>query len=91
MTAMELIEKGWTQRAFARDRDGRKVLASDPRACKWCIGGAIYLAYPDQTAWLEAVAKLRKVIGDIALPTWWNDAPERTHEEVIEACRKAGI
>lgn len=38
--ALELIELGWTQGAFARDSTGRSVPIGSPLACQWCSDGA---------------------------------------------------
>lgn len=83
--ARALIEKGWCQTTYS-DGDG------------FCPVGAINQvihgnAENDETtaAWANAVLALEGAIGRdayIGLPNW-NDAPERTQAEVIEAFRKA--
>jgi hypothetical protein len=35
------LEDGWCQGWFARDRHGSAVIASDSRACCWCLTGAV--------------------------------------------------
>lgn len=42
MTA--LILRGWTQKAHARDKDGKWVNALSDSACRWCINGALVAA-----------------------------------------------
>jgi hypothetical protein len=89
MTALELIKQGWTQGHTAIDILGDWVNPMSPDAVKWCSVGAIERAYTVGTAGL-AREKLEKVIGTAHLAKW-NDAPERTHAEVIAAFEKAGI
>lgn len=35
------IEKGWTQGAYAVDKDGFQIDCDSPEACKFCLSGAI--------------------------------------------------
>lgn len=42
--AARLVERGWTQRAYARDDNDTPVLATSPEAVCWCLGGAIMAA-----------------------------------------------
>lgn len=82
--ARALIEKGWCQRAFAKDANGKKVFSWHPSAVCWCAIGAINATEPNNGGpWRY----LEKVVG--RSPDTWNDAPERTQAEVIEAFRKA--
>lgn len=67
-----------------------KPLASLRAATVFDVMDAIELIYPayGQT---EARRKLRLAAGIKGTLTSWNDAPERTHAEVLEAVRRAGI
>lgn len=42
--AIELLEKGWCQRAFAKDQDGNQVPVDSPDACTFCTLGALIRA-----------------------------------------------
>ncbi len=42
-----LIDKGWTQGDFARDRNGQGVSSTSPDAVCWCLFGAIKRATID--------------------------------------------
>ena len=42
--AADLVDRGWAQRALARDRRGRSVASCDPDACAWCLTGALEAA-----------------------------------------------
>ena len=45
--ARELVGRGWTTVAFARDPAGEDVDWNDPDACAWCLYGAISRAASD--------------------------------------------
>lgn len=94
--AADLIEpKGrWTQGAGARGASGEPVTAmggadSDLAVC-WCAWAAMWRAngsiYGPRLRSAERF--LRKVTGCDFIDDW-NDAPERTQAEVVEALRKA--
>lgn len=91
LTASEIIGRGWTQGAWARDRHGAKVSGASLTAVCWCAGDAIFTAAKQLNGDLKLVGAackvLRQHIGcDIAS---WNDAPERTQAEVVAALRDA--
>lgn len=48
--AISLIESGWTQNAFARDRQGRAVSPRSRRAVSYCGYGALMRAAWDMSA-----------------------------------------
>lgn len=63
---------------------------------KDCIATAIYRSGLTQTEQSEAIQKLKKHLGlDMQyhhIPLWeWNDAPERTFEEVRNALIACGL
>ena len=75
--AADLIEKrGWCQH-LAFDPDGRH-----------CALGAIWAQRCPGPLEREAVAAVRRATGSPFVGEW-NDAPQRTKEEVVEALRKA--
>jgi hypothetical protein len=95
-TVYELLEspERWMKGAYSN----REVIAqtdgvNNPEATCFCILGAIRKVYNltrDSNEYAE------KVKNTLQLYHWeylheWNDAPERTHAEVLEAVRKAGI
>lgn len=104
MTVAELLNKKskWTQLAYARDKNGKEVHSSSPKACCWCILGAIShvsrqskgegsIFYAQELArFQEMHGKLVDAIkqNNIAL---WQDDPNRTFKEVRAAILKAGI
>lgn len=94
--ARELIStpERWYQGGFGCDAEGRTVSAgavAEGAACKWCSYGAIITA-GQNTGSLEALSALEAVIrdgnNDVAVGPW-NDAPERTHAEVLAAFDRA--
>lgn len=87
--ARERIEKGWTQGAFARNSVGDAVNEDSEQACAWCVTGAL-MAAPRIAVDDAARFYLHKAIASIddasqhSLASW-NDAPDRTQEEVLAA------
>ncbi len=83
-----VVQRGWTQRAQARDRDGKPVQATDPRAVTWDISAALYLAAKGVDAlrsrggFTLALAALTAACGESL--EWWNDRKERTAQQVLE-------
>ena len=85
-----VLRKGWTQKARARDADGRSVNDHSRRAVSFSLHGAflramIALKWSYRT---ELMAILRKECGDGHLK-WFNDAPGRTKKEVIAVVDRA--
>ena len=62
---------------------------SDGKPCRWCVLGACYqIAERDEPARYHNMTKaLNGVLGEPV--TDWNDAPERTHAEVLAAFDRA--
>jgi hypothetical protein len=99
--ARRLLEKGWTQGTWAKDRWGNQLASwGHPRAAKWCLLGALYraadeLGYsPPSPEGGKAIARVEKVIlnqtGQTFSPEGWNDRHNRTKQEVLEILRIAG-
>ncbi len=44
---IKLLNIGWTKGTYAKDANGKDVGPSDPRACRWCLDGAIQAATND--------------------------------------------
>lgn len=73
----------WTKGQLARDMYGEQVPMSDVAACCWCGYGAIW---SEAREWSRALPEAEEAL-DMAcgshFPTW-QDAPERTHAEVMK-------
>lgn len=93
--ADELLEErsGWTRHEWARDRHSRPVTITNPRAARYCLGGAVFRAghellgveLPD---WEPAAIRppLPLGIAFVALvavddPCWGTAVSERVHVE----------
>jgi hypothetical protein len=79
------IEQGWTQGAFALDRERGVVPVNSPAAVCWCSLGAIKFA--DHDLYSDSYFAAEKILGRASgnaniIP--WNDAPGRTQAEVLE-------
>lgn len=75
----------WTQGCEARDKDGNEQEADSSLACKWCGYGAVWAAESENTdprAVAFAEMALEAACGR-HFPSW-QDAPERTHAEVLK-------
>lgn len=88
-----LVARGWTQDAWARDAGCRPVEESDPTACQWCVSGAFYLLDPEREA---AVSTARKILCSIVGIedddlSDWNDAPGTTQSEVLAMLDRAAL
>jgi hypothetical protein len=91
VAARALIEqpKAWTQGEYARDKKGNRVPLTSRQATCWCAMGATGRAQAGNIpAGVRARDRLRAAIGDRSIPGW-NDAPERTHAEVLAAFDRA--
>lgn len=90
MTIKELLsdETRWTKGAGARDKDGHLCSTNDEAAVCWCLAGAINRCY--SASYYDVTAKLLGGIGGLSITTY-NDATERTYEEVMVLVDKLGI
>lgn len=89
MRVHELLDKPekWSQGSFARNSDGLAVQVSDSKATCWCVTGAVLLCYAEE--YDVNICKLQNRL-DTAVMIW-NDAPERTFEEVRAVCLELNI
>ena len=95
--ARELVALSWCQDASARNADGEPVAPESPTARSWSAEGALARAWTSlKTAivnFAEAEIELERAqlalaaaVGDVG---GWNDARERTREEVLNAFDRA--
>lgn len=78
--ARALIEHGWTQSVYARDAYLRHVAIDSPKAVCFCLAGALRRVGLQPSVNYKSYFK-----GEPGVLTTWNDAPERTKDEVL-AC-----
>lgn len=77
----------WTKHTSARDANDAPVIISDNNAICFCAGGAIEKAAPGS---FDKLAKFIMMANGLRwILTAWNDAPERTHAEVLAAFSRA--
>lgn len=88
----------WCQHDYAKSADGAPAEPLSASACRWCPVGAIERIYGTANGAgvnspnIVAKTKLRRAIGDKGMYlAGWNDEPGRTHGQVLEAVRAAGI
>ena len=80
--ALELVRKGWTQRANARDASGNAVSPIGTEACCWCLDGALLVASDSALEYLQASISVSEALGGKGY-IGWNDTPGRTQDEVV--------
>lgn len=88
--ARELLSEpnSWTQGTYARDAQGKRCyIWEDCRVCL-CVEGALFSAHEDIEVCVAARDAFEGSLGGAPLDEW-NDAPERTHAEVLEAFDRA--
>jgi hypothetical protein len=96
--ARQLIERGWTQYADARRADGSIVHPCDGGAVSWSLLGALVVAVEGvavsegEHAAIGELARtcvlLAEIVDSDSLEEW-NDAGERTREDVLAALEQA--
>ena len=82
MKAHEILsdESKWTKGAMARNSDDDECCETGAIACKWCILGAVFVAYPLPTNRQAAIDALTNKLG---LPVYpWNDDETTTFNDV---------
>ena len=88
-------ESNWTQQGAAIDINGCVVEADNPRACAWCLSGAMKLAAYRLTGEVSfynlhayvAKAMLRLNKGERLIP-YFNDSPRTSHANVMNVVRE---
>lgn len=88
------IKKGWTQRTYARDKEGVTIRSDSKHAVQFCLLGSINeetRTNKDDTviAAKEAIMHVQPaIVSDDGLH-YWNDDPFRTQEQVLDTLHKA--
>ena len=94
MRPSEYIQKGWTKKWFARDRDEIKIRPEYGNAVMWCAIGAMMRAYrlTDITGdqYIRMERWIQNEIKDTSLATWNDNAKEvNIIIEMLQAAEKA--
>jgi len=93
--AYELVVSGWCQGASAEDEAGRGIEPSSAFARRWSAAGALERVWRRDAdangvaldAYERATLALSAAIHDV--PQRWNDAVNRTRDEVLDAIASA--
>ena len=86
--ARDILNQGWCQRTMAVDADGVACGTFDSCAVKWCARGAIYVAA--RAAGVTSESALHALTTVVRRPiTEWNDEPDRTGCQVLDAFDEA--
>lgn len=71
----------WTKKDYALDANGVFVPPRDKSAVSWCLYGAVCKCYyPDRLGMISVIEKIKQRLDKSGAV--WNDAPERTFEDV---------
>jgi hypothetical protein len=89
MKVKELLDspERWTKGFQARNALGRPAMANSKQAMCWCLGGAINRCYPTIEHRRVVLDRIFETVPEIVVLhndslAEWNDAPERTFEDV---------
>ncbi len=77
----------WTQHYLARKANGTPTSEQDPYAVSWCLVGAVIVCYPQAS--LSVYEQIEKKTGGEMID--WNNAPERTFEDVRKLVEELDI
>lgn len=87
-------EERWIKGRFAVNKRGVEVRSENRQAVKFCLIGAIYHVYHyNSSECQEAIIKIGNVLASKGFRNifMFNDAPERTHAEVLAVIKEANI
>lgn len=93
--AREVVARGWTQRALARDRYGITVAPRSPGATCWSLQGALIVVGDPEPFVGPCARRIAEHIGTCghdrptAIITQWEDDPRRTLGEVLDVLDRA--
>ena len=93
--ACVLVLSGWCQGRSAQDEMGRAIEPSSAFARNWSAAGALERAWRralvEDDVSLEAFERANLALAAVVkdAPQRWNDAPERTRAQVLEALIRA--
>jgi hypothetical protein len=99
MKAHELLSdpKKWIKKLYAVDNTGLVTSSKSPEAVCWCINGALQRCYQDSIVRDEVRRKIAMHLdlNGIDKPhdtiVKWNDAPERTFEDVHNLLKELDV
>lgn len=88
LSAADLVERGWSQRAFARDSDGDIVPVLSPYAASFCAYGALCrvahtsVDFPAaEGGTVDLAARALSTVTGSTIIAYWNDRTSRTAAE----------
>lgn len=96
MKAYELLssKEKWTKKVYATTENGTSCDPRSDEAICFCVLGAIEKCYyvsdsiEDIKIYTDVIAKLKSKVCNIPK---WNDAKERTYEEIVEVLKELDI
>lgn len=99
MKAHELLSDAtkWTKKTYARDEDGVDIDVQDPKACSFCIIGAIQKCYGGFEIVVRLVERVTEKVkeqnkefkSDYIVD--WNDGEDTTFEDIHKVLKELDI
>lgn len=83
----------WTQKDLAKNAKGVGTHSHSSDAVCFCLYGAVNVVYASNErarVLMALMDTLMAITGDDRLAAW-NDDPERTFEDIVDLCKKAGV
>ena len=90
--AKALIERGWTQGAFAYDTIGKVVDPTHSSACTWCIAGAVWRVVGFNANALDAYRNTCSILDNLVefnTVSEFNDHADTTQADVLSVFDEA--
>lgn len=99
LRAADLLEKHGLAKHCQRDSEGRMCMAGaiivaaggTPETFYSWTGDALGSCYPSRAAWEAAMRVIKGLPGCTYGPANWNNAPERTKDEVVAKLRAVAL
>jgi len=80
--------ENWTQGVYARNSGQWPCSVRDIDACCWCLHGAAVYCYQKIA---ERLFILEKIGAEVKNISAYNDAPDRTHAEILALVEKLDV
>lgn len=87
MKAYELVQKGWCQKVHAKDSNGAVIYNLSDMAVLRCAYAALEYVYRAHSSKFTLITQNLRDYLNVSSIICWNDDPERTQEEVVEALK----
>ncbi len=98
MKAHELLDRPgkWTKGYYATDTNYNEVVPDDPKACRWCVYGALRKCYEKGDEFSAVLSKLtNRLVSNPnfnpSVVTYWNDHPDTVWGTVHDLLKELDV